>query len=68
MKKPVFEVNENNQWNYKYRAMHYTANGSSKIEFIASDSLINLKNEIKDRGWLDAWLACKDGCFSCYFK
>jgi hypothetical protein len=62
MNKPVYDVDACNMWNYKYQAKH---DGRRGIEIIASDSINNLKREIKDRGWKLAWITAAKGRFSC---
>lgn len=63
-KKPVFEINVENiakASDYKYQAIRYVGNA---INILASDSLKNLKREIRERGWKLAWLTTNTGCFS----
>jgi hypothetical protein len=61
MKKSVYDVDVSSMWNYKYQAKH---DGRYGLEVIASDSLINLKREIRDRGWTLAWITTSSGCLS----
>ena len=61
MKKPVFEVDENTQNNYEFRARQHTMSGT---EYLASDSLENLKKAVRDRGWKIAWITSRSGSLS----
>ena len=69
MKKPVYEKWDNEDWgevgNLEYRAAIYLSTTTRKhVLFLLSDSLINLKKEIKARGFKGAWIAAQNGCFS----
>ena len=61
MKKPVFEVDEQTQNDYEFRAKQFTTNGT---EYLASDSLENLKKAIRERGWKIAWITSRSGSLS----
>lgn len=50
-KKPVFEVSVNNMWDYEFQAK----NSYNNI-ILASNSLNNLKKEVKIRNWSLAWM------------
>lgn len=58
-KKPVFEVSVNNMWDYEFQAK----NSYNNI-ILASNSLNNLKKEIKIRNWDLAWITTSNGCLS----
>jgi len=47
-------------WDYAYNAI----SAYDHHPFLASDSLRNLKAEVKRRRWRSATLQCRDGCFS----
>lgn len=69
MKKPVVDIDTENvseMWKHEYQAKHYSYKRSPRgdLEIIASDSLINLKKEVKNRGWSLAWITCKSGSLS----
>ena len=66
LKKPVFEVTADTMWDYEYQAKHFTSSTwkGDYVEIIASESLINLKKEVKERGWSLAWLTTRSGAFS----
>ncbi|MFE6075649.1 hypothetical protein ACFVQB_14350 [Paenibacillus sp. NPDC057886] len=57
-RKSVVDVNPETMWEYEYQAKHF--NGI----IIASDSLNNLKKEVKNRKWLYADITCTNGSFS----
>jgi len=59
LRKPVFEVDLDTMWDYAYNTI--SADGDI---ILASDSLKNLKAEIKKRGWQIAWLQAENGVFS----
>lgn len=65
---PVIDIPLDNiemMWNYKYQAKYHKGDMYSKeLKILASDSLINLKKEIKNRKWKDAYLTSTEGCFS----
>jgi len=61
MRKPVFDVTPETMWDYQYQAQRLIAYG---LEILASNSLINLKNEIKNRGWRIADLTVTKGNLS----
>lgn len=56
-RKPVVEVDADSMWDYEYQA---------KLDntIIASNSLTNLKKEIKIRKCRLAWITTKTGCLS----
>ncbi len=62
MKKFVESVTVDMFNNYEYIACR---TGTYKFEAIGSDSLINLKKEIKNRYWKSALIQSKTGLFSC---
>ncbi|MDX5935634.1 hypothetical protein SIL73_13135 [Acidithiobacillus thiooxidans] len=62
IRKPVVEVSYEDMWNYKFQAKRYV--NDRVVEIIASNSLTNLKNGVKDRGWNIGWLTTTRGCFS----
>ncbi|RRJ54848.1 hypothetical protein EHV15_35330 [Paenibacillus oralis] len=57
-RKPVCDVDVFSMWNFIYQAK--SLNG----QIIASDSLINLKEEIKNRRWIHAYITCSNGSLS----
>lgn len=59
--KLVHQVTVEEMDNYEYSAFKA---GDGKNEFLASDSLDNLKTEIRNRGWKMAWISTKSGCLS----
>lgn len=64
-KKPVVEMAEDDlspMWDYRFQAKHVQAN--DKVRVLASDSLVNLKQAIRERGWSHAWLTTTEGRFS----
>lgn len=58
-KKPVVEVTVETMWNYEYQAQYWVGERIKTI--LASDSLINLKAEIKNKGWYLAWISTSTG-------
>lgn len=48
MSKPVIEVTVKDMWDYEYQAKIYVRSG---VEILASNSLANLKRDVRDRGW-----------------
>jgi hypothetical protein len=61
-KKPVFEITLEEKDNYEYCVVQNVARTlENKQVVLASDSLINLKKEIKNRGWKFVYLEMKDG-------
>jgi hypothetical protein len=59
--KPVFEVQNESTDVYLFTAMRFTHKiVGPKQEFLASDSLKNLKTEIKARGWRLAYLNSRE--------
>jgi hypothetical protein len=66
IKKPVVEVDTTTMWNYEYQAKMADPGSLGNGQFIlASDSLINLKREIRNHGYKIAWLTATNGSFSC---
>lgn len=61
MKRPVVEVDENTILDYEFHAKQYTSEGR---EILASDSLANLKKEIRGRKWRVAWISSRSGSIS----
>ena len=62
---PVVEIPLENielMWEYEYQAKHYK--NDYEIEVLASNSLNNLKREVKNRKWKYAFLSTSKGCFS----
>ena len=59
--KPVYECTAENMWDYEFNAMRYLMSG---VEILGSDSIINLKREIKERRWRLAHISCKTGSMS----
>jgi hypothetical protein len=63
---PVVEVNLSkveDMWGYEYQAKHRNKDGKLDC-IIASNSLNNLKKEIKARGWELAWITTNRGKLS----
>jgi len=62
-RKPVveFDIMDDDAFEYEYTATNILAAPGIRL---ASDSLVNLKSEIKFRRWRSADIACKTGCFS----
>lgn len=60
-KKLVFEVTVDEMWNYAYNATHPL--GANHL-ILASDSLINLKKEIKNRKWSFSRIQTNTGVLS----
>jgi len=58
-RKPVIEVTVHEMWDYEFQAKH-PLNG----KILASNSLDNLKRDVKDRGWKMAYLTCSNGVFA----
>lgn len=59
--KPVHEVSAGQMEDYEFAASRA---GGGKPEFLASDSLGNLKREVRNRGWRMAWISVRTGCLS----
>ena len=57
--KPVIETNIKEMWNYEFNATNIDG-----TIYLASNSLKNLKEEIKARRWSLGWIQCKTGSFS----
>lgn len=49
-------------WTYEYQATHYATD--EHCIFLASDSLNNLKKEIRNRHYDLAWITSQTGVFS----
>lgn len=64
-KKPVFEIPESETDAYEYIA-RYTISRihQEEVIFLGSDSLMNLKKEVKERGVRIAFLTTRTGAFS----
>lgn len=62
-RKPVREVDLGQMWNYEYDA-HNPYSEEGHLIRLASDSINNLQNEIKRRGWLVAIIQIHNGLFS----
>jgi hypothetical protein len=59
-RKPVVDATVETAFDYEYQA-----HGPDMSEYLASDSLVNLKKVIrKDTNWKLAWITCNTGCFS----
>lgn len=58
--RPVAEVSPHEMWNYAFQAKC----GGDLALILASDSLRNLKEEVRSRGWRLAWLTSTSGCWS----
>jgi len=64
---PVVEIpleDISTMWDYEYQAKYISVNDGILQCVLASNSLINLKKEIKMRKWVLAWLTTSDGAFS----
>lgn len=59
-RKPVYEISYGEEDNYEYTA----TNSSENSIILASDSLVNLKKEIKLRRWDMGWIQTRNGVFS----
>ena len=60
--KPVVAVDTNTMWDYEYQAKYF---GFDKVTMLASNSLLNLKQEIRENTkWGLVWITAKHGCFS----
>lgn len=57
----VVETDEKKCWDYEYQAKYFSG---SDVLFLASNSLVNLKKGVRDRGWDMAWITTKTGCLS----
>ena len=61
MEKPVKEVTVDVMWDYEYQAKRYTGKNQ---QILASNSLNNLKREVRKQGWALAWITCSNGSMS----
>lgn len=64
MRKEVVSLGSNPETDKEYMAMEAGLCIGDTPEFLASDSLTNIKKEIKLRGWKCAWITTSKGCFS----
>ncbi|AIT11131.1 hypothetical protein LSS_23335 [Leptospira santarosai serovar Shermani str. LT 821] len=60
--KPVFEFSPDEQHEMEYSTQIRSRFG--RLIVLASNSLNNLKNEVRNRRIILAWIQCKTGCFS----
>lgn len=60
-RKPVVDATAATMWDYAYQAKRFKEVG---VDILASDSLVNLKREVRERGWRLAWLTMTTGSFS----
>jgi len=64
-KKPVFRVTDKEMWDYEYQAKFWEQNKyKADLIILASNSLTNLKREIREKGVTLAWITCKSGLLS----
>lgn len=60
-RKPVVDATAATMWDYAYQAKRFTGKG---VDIIASNSLHNLRREVRERCWRLAWLTMTTGSFS----
>lgn len=65
-RKPVHEVTVKEMWTYEFQAKRHEEGKpfTDPGNLLASNSLENLKQAIKERKWNAAWLSCSEGSFS----